>query len=272
MMKIDRRTLIAGAGIMAGGGALGSAAASHLPVPSATGETFKPERSTGLEIAMLVYPGMTMLDIMGPYHFLGFLLGEAKLHFVTNQSDLRPIRSDAGFVFQPTVTMAASPRDLDLLIMPGGGGSSGVLAAAQDPATIAFVRDRAGRARYVSSVCSGALILGTAGLLRGRRATSHWTVVDKLARFGATPTHARVIEDGNVITSAGVSAGLDLALTLVDRFGGRHLAQTAQLISEYAPEPPFNTGSVTTAPPALRDEILRDGIAYLRAVDALRMI
>jgi len=271
-MSIDRRTLLANAGILAGAGALGSAAISALAEPASGDRAAKPNAPDGEEIAMLVYPGMTMLDIMGPYQFLGFLLGKARLHFVTNQPDPRPIKSDAGFVFQPTITMADCPKDLTLLIMPGGGGASGVLAAAQDPATIAFIRDRASRSKYVSSVCSGSLILGTAGLLRGRRATSHWTVVDNLAQFGAIPTRQRVVEDGNVITAAGVSSGLDLGLTLIGRLRGRHFAESAQLISEYAPEPPYNAGNVATAPPGLRDEILHGRVAYLKEVGTLRVL
>ena len=147
-----------------------------------------------------------------------------------------------------------------------------MLHVAQDRATIDFIRDRASRAKYVSSVCSGSLILGTAGLLKGRKATSHWTVVDSLAQFGAIPVRQRVVEDGNVITAAGVSSGLDLGLTLVDRFRGRHLAEIALLITEYAPEPPFRGGNLATARPEIRDEILHDRIGYLKEVGALRIL
>ncbi|MEO5866713.1 MAG: DJ-1/PfpI family protein [Sphingomonas sp.] len=271
-MSIDRRALLANAGILAGAGALGSAAKSRAPASATGGLPVADDASGREDVAMLVYPGLTMLDIMGPYHFLGFLLNKARLHFVTNQPDLRPIKSDAGFVLQPTITMADCPRDLTLLVVPGGGGSSGVLAAAQDPATIAFVRDRASRAKYVSSICSGSLILGTAGLLRGRKATSHWTVVDNLAQFGAEPVRQRVVEDGNLITAAGVSAGLDLGLTLIDRLRGRHFAEVALLITEYAPKPPFSGGNLETARPEIVDEVRHGRVGYLKEVDALRVL
>lgn len=271
-MVMDRRSLLANFGILAGAGTLGSAAFTRPTEPGPKRDSAAGSAPARRDIAMLVYPAMTMLDIMGPYHFLGFFQNQARLHFVTNQADLRPVKSDSGFVFQPTVTMADCPSDLMLLLVPGGGGSSGVLKAAQDQATIEFIRDRASRAEYVSSVCSGALILGTAGLLRGRKATSHWTVVDNLAQFGAIPTRARIVEDGNVITAAGVSAGLDLGLSLLDRFSGRHDAEIALLITEYAPKPPFEGGDLQTARPEIVAEIRHDRIGYLRQVSSLKIL
>ncbi len=127
------------------------------------------------------------------------------------------------------------------------GGTSGTIAAARDRETVAFLRDRAARARYVTSVCTGSLVLGTAGLLAGKRATSHWVARDLLARFGAIPTAGRVVRDGNVITGAGVSAGLDFGLALVAELRGMPEAEAIHLVSEYDPEPPFPGGSPATA-------------------------
>lgn len=199
------------------------------------------------QIAMLLYPGMTALDFAGPYHFLG--LTGAKIHLVTNQKDLTPVASDLGMAIQPTVTMDDCPKDLTVLFVPGG--IAGTLAAASDPATLAFLRDRGSRAKYVTSVCTGSLVLGAAGLLRGKRATSHFSVVPLLGHFGATPTHERVVKDGNLITGAGVSAGLDFGSALVEALRGRPMAELGVLISEYEPEPPVRGGSLTTARPEI---------------------
>ena len=135
---------------------------------------------------------------------------------------------------------------------------------------VEFIRDRGSRATYVTSVCTGSIILGAAGLLHGKRATSHWTTVDALAYFGATPVHQRVVEDGNVITGAGVSAGLDFGLTLLDRLTGRKNAEIALLMSEYAPELPFTGGSVETARPEIRDEIASRFRGFVKEVETLR--
>lgn len=201
------------------------------------------------QIAMLLYPGMTALDMMGPYHFLASMPG-ARTHLVTTQSDLRPVASDIGLALQPTTTMADCPNDLTLLFVPGG--TAGTLAVARDKTALAFVRDRGLRAQHITSVCTGSLILGAAGLLRGKRATSHWSVVDNLAQFGATPVRERVVKDGNVTTGAGVSAGLDFGVSVLADLRGKPFAEAAVLMSEYAPEPPIRGGT----PASARGEIL----------------
>ncbi|EYD74272.1 ThiJ/PfpI family protein [Rubellimicrobium mesophilum DSM 19309] len=195
-------------------------------------------------IAMLVYPGMTALDLVGPHHFLASMSG-AQVDLVTIGADLSPVPSDLGLAIQPTATFGTCPEDLALLFVPGG--TMGTLAAARDPATIEFLRDRGSRARYVTSVCTGSLVLGAAGLLRGRKATSHWIVRDLLSQFEAIPTHGRVVRDGNVVTGAGVSAGLDLGASLVAEVRGMLDAEAVLLVSEYDPEPPFPGGSPETA-------------------------
>ena len=194
------------------------------------------------QIAMLMYPGMTVLDLIGPQFMFAGLMG-AKVFLVAKSLD--PVTSDAGVTIIPTATFETCPPDLTVLFTPGG--VDGTLAAAADPQTRAFMADRGARARYVTSVCSGSLILGAAGLLKGYKATSHWSVRDALAGFGAIPTDARVVRDRNRITGAGVTAGLDFGLTMVAELRDRTYAECVQLMVEYEPDPPFNAGSMKTA-------------------------
>jgi putative intracellular protease/amidase len=186
-------------------------------------------------IAMLLYPGMTALDLVGPYHFLASMPG-AHVDLVTIAPDLSPVPSDLGMALQPTATFDTCPEDVALIFVPGG--TAGTLAAARDPATIDFLRDRASRAHYVTSVCTGSLVLGAAGVLRGKKATSHWITRDLLTQFEAIPTAGRVVRDGNVITGAGVSAGLDFGCTLVAEMRGMMDAEAILLVSEYDPDRP----------------------------------
>ena len=195
------------------------------------------------EIAMLIYPGMTALDLIGPHFMFGSLMG-AKIHLVAKS--LAPVTSDTGVTITPTATFRTCPRDLTVPFTPGG--TDGTLATAADPETRAFMADRGARAKYVTSVCSGSLILGAAGLLQGYKATSHWSVRDVLAGFGAIPTDARVVRDRNRITGAGVTAGLDFGLTMVAELRDRIYAECCQLMGEYDPDPPFYAGSMKTAP------------------------
>jgi putative intracellular protease/amidase len=195
------------------------------------------------QIAMLVYPKMTALDLIGPQYMFASLMG-AKVHLVGKT--LQPVVSDTGVTITPTATFADCPRDLTVLFAPGG--TQGTLDALQDPETRAFMADRGSRAKYVTSVCTGSLILGAAGLLKGYKATSHWAARDALAEFGAIPTDARVVRDRNRITGAGVTAGLDFGLTMVAELRGPVYAESVQLLCEYDPHPPFNAGSVHTAP------------------------
>ncbi len=245
---MHRRLFLGG---MAGAGAL-SAPPAMAQGRAATPELFAAAAGVpdlkllGREqIAMLVWPGVTALDLVGPYHFLA--APGATIHIVTTQPDLRPVPSDRGLALQPTVTMRDCPSELTVLFAPGGTP----LPAARDPAVREFVRDRAGRARYVTSVCTGSLVLAAAGVLRGRRATSHWSVLPVLARFGANPTQGRVVRDGNIITGAGVSAGLDFGAALLGELRGQPLAEAAVLMAEYDPEPPFPGGSLQTARPEI---------------------
>ncbi|OCX16567.1 thiamine biosynthesis protein ThiJ [Mesorhizobium hungaricum] len=198
------------------------------------------------KIAMLMYPGFTALDLIGPYHFLATMMG-AEIYLVTNQPSLAPVKSDFGIAIQPTVTIADCPRDINILFAPGG--TAGTVAAANDERTLDFMHDRALRAEFVTSVCTGSLILGAIGALRGKKATSHWSVRHLLGQFGAIPTHARVVQDGNVITGAGVSAGLDFGAGLVGRLRGEAYAQSSMLTAEYNPEPPFRGGAYEATPP-----------------------
>jgi cyclohexyl-isocyanide hydratase len=198
------------------------------------------------QIAMLVYPKMTVLDLIGPQYMFALLEG-AKVHLVAKS--LTPVTSDTGVTITPTISFEDCPKDLTVLFAPGGsdGGSQGVFATMQDADTRAFMADRGSRAKYVTSVCTGSLILGAAGLLKGYKATSHWAARDVLADFGAIPTDARVVRDRNRITGAGVTAGLDFGLQMAAVLRDPTYAQCMQLLAEYDPHPPFHSGSLHTA-------------------------
>lgn len=196
------------------------------------------------QIAMLLYPGFTALDLVGPHYFFACLFG-AKVHLVTTQSDLAPVASDLGLAISPTVTLENTPADLDVLFFPGG--TQGTMDVMRSERTMAWVKDRASRAKHITSVCTGSMILGKAGLLKGRRATSHWATFPVLEDFGAIPVNERVVKDGNILTGAGVSAGLDFAIALTEQLRGRDYAEALVLQAEYAPEPPIVAGSVKTA-------------------------
>lgn len=216
------------------------------------------------QIAMLVYPGMTIMDLVGPHCMFGSLMG-AKIYIVAKTLD--PVTSDAGLTVTPTATFDTCPLDLTVLFTPGG--TDGTLAAASDAETLAFMTDRGSRAKYVTSVCSGSLILGAAGLLKGYRATSHWSCRDALAGFGAIPTEARVVRDRNRITGAGVTAGLDFGLSMVAELRDQTYAECAQLMSEYDPDPPFNAGSMKTAPEYVKTAMVDLVADFTKKADVL---
>lgn len=206
-----------------------------------------PASWTGKEqIGMLLYPGMTALDFVGPQYMFAGLMG-AKVHHVAKT--MAPVVSDTQLALMPTATLAECPRDLDILFVPGGGART--IAAMRDAELLAFLADRGPRAKLVTSVCTGSLVLGAAGLLQGYKATSHWATRSLLTDVGAIPVEARVVHDRNRITGAGVSAGLDMGLAIVGLLPDSVYAQSMQLLAEYAPEPPFNAGTPRTAPPAV---------------------
>lgn len=202
------------------------------------------------QIAMLLYPGFTALDLVGPHYMFGSMMG-ANVHLVTTGADLTPVPSDLGLAIAPTIRMQDCAADLDIIFCPGG--LAGTLEAMKNSAVIDFIADRGARAKNITSVCTGSLLLGQAGLLKGKRATSHWAAINTLDAFGAIPTHERVVIDGKVVTGAGVSAGLDFGLQLIARLRGVNYAKAIQLQAEYAPEPPFNAGTLKTAPPSVAD-------------------
>lgn len=232
---------------------VGSAAATHAADPQPSPPevmhdmSAMPSQWQGKEqIAMLLYPGFTALDLVGPYHMFTSLWG-ATVHLVA--ATLSPVRGQNGITIVPTLTLDETPTDLDILFVPGG--DVGTLQVMRDPDLIAWVADRGRRAKLIASVCTGSMILGQAGLLRGKRATSHWGTRALLKDFGATPVDRRVVWDGRVVTGAGVSAGLDLGLAVVARLRDKTYAQGVQLMAEYAPQPPLQAGTPKTAPPAV---------------------
>jgi cyclohexyl-isocyanide hydratase len=197
---------------------------------------------TKLRIGCLLFPRMTQLDLTGPFEVFTRVPGaEVLLLWKT----LEPIEADSGLRILPYATLRDCPP-LDIVCVPGGPG---VNALMEDADVLQWLRDQAEHARYISSVCTGSLVLGAAGLLRGKRATSHWGARDLLATFGAIPTAQRVVRDGNLFTGGGVTAGIDFALTMVAELAGNAVAQTIQLQIEYAPAPPFTSGTPEEAPP-----------------------
>jgi cyclohexyl-isocyanide hydratase len=201
-----------------------------------------------LEIGMLLYPGLTMLDLIGPQTVFSWF---ANTHLVWKTKDL--VYSDTGFGVQPTATFETCPRDLDILFVPGGFGQQELM---NDAEVLGFLADRASSSKYITSVCSGSLLLGAAGLLKGYKATSHWATREALRAFGAEPVEARVVVDRNRITGGGVTAGIDFGLVLLAKLRGDDAAKLTQLAMEYDPEPPFNAGSPETAGPAIVEQAL----------------
>ncbi|MFZ2007947.1 MAG: DJ-1/PfpI family protein [Stellaceae bacterium] len=196
-------------------------------------------------IVFAIFPGVTQLDFTGPHQVFTALPGaEVMLASAAGGT----IEAGGGITFAG-VRRLADIRECDIICVPGGRGSTD--NAMHDPVFLAELRRLAAGARYVTSVCTGALVLGAAGLLRGKRATTHWAWRDLLVPFGATPVAERVVRDGNVITGGGVTAGIDFALTVVAELAGEETAQAIQLGIEYAPAPPFDAGSPETAPPTI---------------------
>lgn len=210
-----------------------------------------------LQIGLLLFPQVQQLDLTAPYEVFATLPGTA-VRLVAKR--LGPVRSVTGLWLSPDVDFAGCPA-LDVLCVPGGIGVNALL---EDAETLAFIQRQAAGARFVTSVCTGALALGAAGLLRGRRATTHWAAHDLLAGFGAIPVRGRVVRDGNLLTGGGVTAGIDFALALAAELQGQAAAEAVQLQLEYAPAPPFDAGSPETAPAAVL-EAVRARSAGLRA-------
>lgn len=195
-----------------------------------------------LQIGLLLFPDVTQLDLTGPWEVFARTPG-VECHLIWK--DLQPVRSDRGLSILPTTTFAGCPP-LDVICVPGGPGQ---IALMSDDVTLNFLRQQAEQAKWVTSVCTGSLVLGAAGLLKGYRATSHWSSIDQLALLGAEPVSQRVVRDRNRISGAGVTSGIDFALTLVAEIAGDAVAKSVQLQMEYDPEPPFTSGSPHTASP-----------------------
>jgi cyclohexyl-isocyanide hydratase len=199
-------------------------------------------------VGFVIFPGLTQLDFTGPFEVLSRLgtppsisvpskFAESKVHVIAKT--MQPVLSDRGLGIMPTCTFDGSPP-LDLICVPGGG--IGVVDALADAETVEFIRRQGEQAQYVTSVCTGAFLLGAAGLLKGRRAATHWAQVDLLPLVGARHEKKRIVRDGNVFTSAGVSAGIDFAFSIVAELAGPDVAKAIQLGIEYDPSPPFDAG------------------------------
>jgi transcriptional regulator GlxA family with amidase domain len=195
-----------------------------------------------MDIAFLLYDNMTSLDFIGPYQVFG-MVPKARIHLAAIEAG--PVRTDLGVRIHADKRLEEVTH-ADIIVVPGSPDPSKVMG---DERVLSWLRTLDATSRWTTSVCTGALILGAAGLLQGKRATTHWTVTEHLRNFGAVPVAERVVFDGKMVAAAGVSAGIDMALSLVARQFGALLAQSIQLGIEYDPAPPFATGSLRVAPP-----------------------
>lgn len=201
-------------------------------------------RESALSVGLLLFPDVTQLDLTGPFEVFA-RAPNTRVHLIWKTRE--PVMSDRGLAMLPTTTFDTCPP-LDVICVPGGPGQ---IALMTDSAVLAFVREKSAQASLVTSVCTGSLVLGAAGLLKGYRATSHWASLDQLSPLGAEPISARVVRDRNRITGAGVTSGIDFALRVVADLQGEAVAQMIQLQMEYDPQPPFNSGTPHTAPAEL---------------------
>ncbi len=232
---LGRRALGIGVGAAALAASIAGAAAQPRPRPT---------------VNVVIYPGMILLDLVGPLTVLSIMGADIHLAW----KDKTAVATDVGLHVHPNSTFAEAPKTTDILFVPGGLG--GTVGAMEMPEVVAFVAECGAQARWVTSVCTGSLLLGAAGLLKGYAATSHRYVVDMLADMGATPRHERMVTDRNRMTGGGVTAGLDLALTLAARMAGEETAQRIQLLLEYAPKPPFDAGEPSSAGSTLTNAVL----------------
>lgn len=198
-----------------------------------------------LTIGAIIYPRMDQIDFTGPFEVLS-QLPNSTFHIAWKEPG--PVRDCRGLLLCAEKTLNEVPP-VDLLIVPGGPGQEELM---DDEPVLEFLRRQSASAQIVLSVCTGALLCGAAGLLRGMRATTHWGAFQLLGHFGATPVDERVVVDGKFVTAAGVTSGIDGALRVAAMLRGDAVAQGIQLGIQYAPEPPFNSGSLVTAPPAVR--------------------
>lgn len=225
-------------------------------------------------IGFVIFPGITQLDFTGPFEILSRLgtppsiavpsqFPQSQVHVVAKT--LAPVASDRGLAFMPTCTFDDC-QPLDLICVPGGAG---IVDALGDAQMVDFIRRQGGQARYVTSVCVGAFLLGAAGLLEGRKAATHWAYADLLPLVGARHEKGRIVRDGNVFTSGGVSAGIDFALSIIAELAGPEVAEAIQLGVEYDPSPPFDAGHPDKAPEAAialmvqRNEKARAGVRHV---------
>jgi cyclohexyl-isocyanide hydratase len=206
-------------------------------------------KSASREIGFLLFPNLTQLDLTGPWEVFSSI-PNTKTRLIWK--DCNPVTASGGMQIIPNTNFAECPQ-LDLLCIPGGSGINELLT---DQAVLDFIRGQARDARYITSVCTGSLVLGAAGLLHGKRAACHWMSRDMLGYFGAIPCEDRVVVDGNVITGGGITAGIDFALTVAADLYGEDVAQTAQLYIEYAPHPPFDAGTPAHASKHIVDLLL----------------
>jgi transcriptional regulator GlxA family with amidase domain len=205
-----------------------------------------------LSIAIVIFDRITALDAIGPYEVLS-RLPDAELRFVAKETGTK--RTDTGALGIEADASLADLPDPDVVLVPGGQGSRGLMA---DDDVLDWLRGVHERSTWTTSVCTGALVLGAAGILEGKRATTHWAYLEHLRELGAEAVAERVVEDGKIMTAAGVSAGIDMALTLASRIAGEKVAQAIQLGIEYDPDPPFDAGSPEKAPQELVD-LIRSG-------------
>lgn len=205
-----------------------------------------------LNIGAIIFPRVDQLDFTGPFEVLS-RLPNSTFHVLWKERT--PVKDMRGLILTPETTFSSSPP-LDLLLVPGGYGQEDLM---DDKAVLAFIQEQAANATYVLSVCTGALICGAAGLLKGVRATTNWGAFHLLHYFGAIAVDDRVVVDGKLVSTAGVSAGIDGALRVASLLRGDHVAQEIQLYMQYAPEPPFNSGTPTSAPPEVLNSVLARG-------------
>jgi transcriptional regulator GlxA family with amidase domain len=227
--------------------ALAAALILSLDAPTGAAAQANSGRS---RVGILIHSDMILLDLAGPLTVFNIMQADIELIARSGQ----PVTTDVGLPVTPTSSFETASKTFDVLFVPGG--LKGTVAAMKDSQTVDFIRQRGSEARYVTSVCTGSLVLGAAGLLKNYQATSHWYVRDLLAHMGSTVRKERVVEDRNRLTGGGVTAGLDLALTIAARVAGEDAARRIQLLIEYDPRPPFDSGAPEHAGTNVVDAVL----------------